>query len=59
MLTIIPQTAVVFDAAPIGKKFGAVLTDASTSAAYHAGDTVSVKFVGANPRVRDSNSNKS
>ncbi|KAF8959977.1 Neutral/alkaline nonlysosomal ceramidase [Flammula alnicola] len=44
------QTAVVFDAAPIGKKFGAVLTDVNTAAAYHAGDTVSAQFVGANPR---------
>ncbi|KDR69911.1 hypothetical protein GALMADRAFT_255768 [Galerina marginata CBS 339.88] len=44
------QTGVVFDAAPIGKKFGAVLTDVKTTPAYHAGDTVSALFVGANPR---------
>ncbi|KIM36782.1 hypothetical protein M413DRAFT_20430 [Hebeloma cylindrosporum] len=44
------QTAVVFDAPPIGKKFGAVLTDVKTSAPYHAGDTVSAQFAGANPR---------
>jgi len=44
------QTSVVYDAAPIGKKFGAVMTDVSTSATYHPGDTVSAKFVGANPR---------
>ncbi|KAF9558125.1 ceramidase [Agrocybe pediades] len=43
------QTAVVFDAAPIGKKFGAVLTDVNNTP-YHAGDTVSAQFVGANPR---------
>ncbi|KAF9479377.1 ceramidase [Pholiota conissans] len=44
------QTAVVFDAAPIGKKFGQVLTDVNTASAYHAGNTVSATFVGANPR---------
>lgn len=44
------QTGVVFDAPPIGKKFGAVLTDVKTTA-YHAGDTVTATFVGANPRV--------
>jgi neutral ceramidase len=44
------QTAVVFDAAPLGKKFGQVLSDVQTSSAYHAGDTVKVQFVGANPR---------
>jgi len=44
------QTGVVFDAAPIGKKFGAVLTDVKTNAPYHAGDTVFAQFVGANPR---------
>jgi neutral ceramidase len=44
------QLPVVFDAAPIGKKFGAVLTDVQTTAPYNAGDTVSAQFVGANPR---------
>ncbi|KAH9485768.1 Neutral ceramidase 2 [Psilocybe cubensis] len=44
------QTGVVFDASPIGKKFGAVLTDVNTNAPYHAGDTVFAQFVGANPR---------
>jgi neutral ceramidase len=39
---------VVFDTAPIGKKFGAVLTDVSKS--YSVGQTVSAQFVGANPR---------
>ncbi|KAF8883297.1 Neutral/alkaline non-lysosomal ceramidase-domain-containing protein [Infundibulicybe gibba] len=43
------QTGVVFDAPPIGKKFGAVLADVETTT-YHAGDTVTVQFVGANPR---------
>lgn len=43
------QTAVVFDAAPIGKKFGAVLEDVS-STAYRPGAAVKAKFVGANPR---------
>ncbi|KAG6816655.1 hypothetical protein H0H87_004298 [Tephrocybe sp. NHM501043] len=47
------QTGVVFDAAPIGNKFGAVLVDVNTTA-YHAGDKVSAQFVGANPRVSDS-----
>jgi neutral ceramidase len=42
---------VIFDSAPFGKSFGAVLVDVNTTA-YHAGDTVSAQFVGANPRVR-------
>jgi len=44
------QTGVVFDSAPIGMNFGSVLVDVNTSPAYHAGDTVSAQFVGANPR---------
>ncbi|KJA28727.1 hypothetical protein HYPSUDRAFT_33070 [Hypholoma sublateritium FD-334 SS-4] len=44
------QTAVVFDAAPIGKSFGQVLTDVNTNTAYQAGNTVSAQFVGADPR---------
>ncbi|KAF8181831.1 Neutral/alkaline nonlysosomal ceramidase [Pholiota molesta] len=44
------QTGVVFDAAPFGKKFGQVLTDVNTGAAYKAGDTVVATFVGADPR---------
>ncbi|KAJ8515814.1 hypothetical protein ONZ45_g6805 [Pleurotus djamor] len=43
------QTAVVFDAAPIGKRFGQVLSNVQTTT-YHAGDAVRVQFVGANPR---------
>ncbi|KAF5353132.1 hypothetical protein D9758_008800 [Tetrapyrgos nigripes] len=43
------QTPVVFDAAPIGKRFGDVLVDVNRDA-YHAGDTVIAQFVGANPR---------
>ncbi|KAK0446984.1 Neutral/alkaline nonlysosomal ceramidase [Desarmillaria tabescens] len=42
------QTGVVFDAAPIGKHFGDVLTDVKAS--YAVGDTVTAQFVGANPR---------
>ncbi|KAK0221200.1 Neutral/alkaline nonlysosomal ceramidase [Armillaria nabsnona] len=42
------QTGVVFDAAPIGKHFGDVLTDVKAS--YAVGDTVTARFVGANPR---------
>ncbi|KAK0212090.1 Neutral/alkaline nonlysosomal ceramidase [Desarmillaria ectypa] len=42
------QTGVVFDAAPIGKHFGDVLTDVKAS--YTVGDTVTAQFVGANPR---------
>ena len=42
----------VFDAPPIFKKFGDVLNDVNKSPAYHAGDTVSAVFAGANPRVR-------
>ncbi|KAF9047592.1 ceramidase [Panaeolus papilionaceus] len=44
------QTAVVFDAAPIGKRFGAVSSDVNTSTPYRAGATVAAQFVGANPR---------
>ena len=35
---------------PFGKKFGHVLSDVQMTA-YHPGDTVTVRFVGANPRV--------
>ncbi|KAK0196294.1 Neutral/alkaline nonlysosomal ceramidase [Armillaria mellea] len=42
------QTGVIFDAAPIGKHFGDVLTDVKAS--YAVGDTVTAQFVGANPR---------
>lgn len=41
-------TGVVYDGAPLGKKFGQVLTDASAS--YSRGSLVKVVFVGANPR---------
>ncbi|KAB5592796.1 hypothetical protein CTheo_3780 [Ceratobasidium theobromae] len=44
------QTGVVFDAAPIGKSFGSVLTDVTTSSAYKAGETVVATFQAANPR---------
>ncbi|KAK7691528.1 hypothetical protein QCA50_004927 [Cerrena zonata] len=44
------RTGVVLDAAPIGKKFGDVLIDVSTTSPYHAGDTVLAQFVAANPR---------
>lgn len=50
MLVYYYQTAVVFDAAPIGKIFGSVLADVNTIP-YNAGDTVVAQFVGANPRV--------
>ncbi|KAM6502746.1 Neutral/alkaline nonlysosomal ceramidase [Amanita muscaria] len=43
------QTGVVFDAAPLGSKFGQVLKDVN-STPYGVGDTVSALFVGANPR---------
>jgi len=43
------QKAVIFDTAPFGRHFGAVLDDVQTTT-YHAGDTVSAQFVGANPR---------
>ncbi|KAH7917899.1 Neutral/alkaline nonlysosomal ceramidase [Leucogyrophana mollusca] len=43
------RTSVIADNPPIFKKFGDVLSDVSSSA-YHAGDTVRVQFVGANPR---------
>ena len=41
-------TGVVFDAAPIGKSFGQVITDAPATASPNT--TISVTFVGANPR---------
>ncbi|KAF2732904.1 Neutral/alkaline nonlysosomal ceramidase [Polyplosphaeria fusca] len=41
-------TGVVYDGAPIGKKFGQVTTDVSAS--YSRGSFVSATFVGANPR---------
>ncbi|VBB80188.1 Putative Neutral/alkaline non-lysosomal ceramidase [Podospora comata] len=41
-------TGVAFDAEPIGKKFGAVLTQPAAS--YTRGQAVSVRFQGANPR---------
>jgi neutral ceramidase len=44
------QTAVVVDNPPIFKHFGDVLVDVQSDV-YHAGDTVAVRFVGANPRV--------
>ncbi|KAF8911673.1 Neutral/alkaline nonlysosomal ceramidase [Gymnopilus junonius] len=44
------QTPVVFDAAPFGSKFGAVMTDVQTQTSYQEGDTVSTLFVGADPR---------
>ncbi|KAJ1306069.1 hypothetical protein OPQ81_010781 [Rhizoctonia solani] len=44
------QTGVVFDAAPIGKSFGSILTDVSTSTPYKRGQTVTAVFQGANPR---------
>ncbi|EIN06637.1 Neutral/alkaline nonlysosomal ceramidase [Punctularia strigosozonata HHB-11173 SS5] len=44
------RTGVVFDAPTIFKSFGDVLGDVKTDSAYHAGDSVSAQFVGANPR---------
>ncbi|KAF9525003.1 Neutral/alkaline nonlysosomal ceramidase [Crepidotus variabilis] len=44
------QTGVVFDAAPIGKKFGDVIQDVKTTGPYHVGETVIAAYVGANPR---------
>ncbi|QRV84194.1 hypothetical protein RhiJN_12210 [Ceratobasidium sp. AG-Ba] len=43
------QTGVVFDAVPIGKSFGSVLTDVNSSA-YTRGQRVSAVFQAANPR---------
>ncbi|KAL1682695.1 Neutral/alkaline nonlysosomal ceramidase [Schizophyllum commune] len=42
------QTGVVYDSPGIGHKYGDVLADVGSS--YSAGDTVTVQFVGANPR---------
>ncbi|KEP49551.1 neutral/alkaline nonlysosomal ceramidase [Rhizoctonia solani 123E] len=44
------QTGVAFDASPIGKSFGSVLTDVTTSTPYKRGQTVTAVFQGANPR---------
>jgi len=44
------QKPVLFDATPIGRTFGAVLVDVNTNTSYQAGQVVSAKFVGANPR---------
>lgn len=41
-------TGVVYDGAPLGKKFGQVVTDVSSS--YTRGSLVKATFVGANPR---------
>ena len=41
----------MFDTAPIGKSFGTVQADVNSGTPYHAGQIVSAKFVGANPRV--------
>lgn len=45
------QLPVVYDEPPFGKSFGDVLADMQ-SAPYSVNQTVSVQFVGANPRVR-------
>ncbi|GAB4424405.1 MAG: ceramidase CerN [Turneriella sp.] len=42
------QPGVVYDAAPRGKTFGAVIADAEAS--YRAGAKIAVEFVGAHPR---------
>lgn len=44
------QTGVVFDAAPIGKSFGSVLTDVNKTTAYKRGERVTATFQAANPR---------
>ncbi|KAG9080339.1 hypothetical protein FRC06_006763, partial [Ceratobasidium sp. 370] len=44
------QTGVAFDAAPIRKSFGAVLTDVSTTTSYKQGQIVTAVFQGANLR---------
>ncbi|KAK6344297.1 hypothetical protein TWF696_007937 [Orbilia brochopaga] len=41
-------TGVVYDNPPILKAFGDIITDAGST--YRSGDTVSVTFIGANPR---------
>ncbi|KAK9765121.1 Neutral ceramidase [Basidiobolus ranarum] len=42
------QTDVLLDTAPVGKKFGNVLSNANTS--YKLGDTVTVGFIGGHPK---------
>ncbi|TFK97318.1 Neutral/alkaline nonlysosomal ceramidase [Pterulicium gracile] len=44
------QTGVAFDAAGIGRSYGALLTDVVTGVAHRAGSTIFAVFVGANPR---------
>lgn len=46
------QTGVAFDAAGIGRSYGALLTDVVTGVAHRAGSTIFAVFVGANPRVK-------
>jgi len=46
-MSLIP--GVVYDSPPLGKRFGDVLKDVNKSS-YSAGQTMSAKFVGANPR---------
>lgn len=45
-IELLPEPLV--DSVPVGKEFGDVIYDAN--AAYKTGNTVSVKFYGANPR---------
>lgn len=43
-------TPVIRDGTPMGKSFGDVISSHDDGATFRPGDTVSVKFVGANPR---------
>jgi neutral ceramidase len=45
------KTGVAFDSAGIGHNFGDKLVDVPAGSTFTAGQTVTVQFVGANPRV--------
>ena len=45
------KTGVAFDSAGVGHNFGDKLVDVPVRSAFTAGQTVTVQFVGANPRV--------
>ncbi|KAJ7072962.1 Neutral/alkaline nonlysosomal ceramidase [Mycena amicta] len=44
------KTSVKFDEPPLGRHFGEAVQDVKANYTYKAGETVSVRFVGANPR---------
>ncbi|KAJ7215732.1 Neutral/alkaline nonlysosomal ceramidase [Mycena rebaudengoi] len=45
-----PSYYPAFDAAPLGKHFGQIVKDVNTTVPYRVGDTVAVRFIGADPK---------